>query len=51
MADIIAKDITESQALSLVDNIFEYYIEMQKQGKSWDSLLIESELRNLIKMF
>lgn len=33
MADIIAKDITESQALSLVDNIFEYYIENAEAGE------------------
>ncbi len=51
MADIIAKDITESQALSLVDNIFEYYIENAEAGEKLGFLLIESELRNLIKMF
>lgn len=33
MANIIAKDITESQALSLVDNIFEYYIENAEAGE------------------
>ncbi|NRY62703.1 nitrite reductase [Clostridium beijerinckii] len=33
MSDIIAKDITESQALSLVDNIFEYYIENAEAGE------------------
>ncbi|WP_017212972.1 nitrite reductase [Clostridium beijerinckii] len=33
MAEIIAKDITESQALSLVDNIFEYYIENAEAGE------------------
>jgi NAD(P)H-nitrite reductase large subunit len=33
MADIIAQDITEKQALKLVDNIFEYYNEYAEDGE------------------
>ena len=33
MADIIAKDITEVQALKLVDNIFKYYKEVSEPGE------------------
>lgn len=33
MADIIAEDITEKQALNLVDNIFEYYKEAAEPGE------------------
>lgn len=33
VADIIAKDVTEEQALNLVDNIFEYYKEYAEDGE------------------
>ncbi|AQR95995.1 nitrite reductase [Clostridium saccharoperbutylacetonicum] len=33
MADIIAQDISEEQALKLVDNIFEYYMEFAEDGE------------------
>lgn len=33
MADIIAQDITENQALNLVDNIFKYYKEAAESGE------------------
>lgn len=33
MADIIAQDITEKEALNLVDNIFEYYKEAAEPGE------------------
>ena len=33
MADIIAQDITEKEALSLVDNIFDYYKEYAEEGE------------------
>ncbi|MDR3597252.1 NAD(P)/FAD-dependent oxidoreductase [Clostridium sp.] len=33
MADIIAQDITEKQALTLIDNIFEYYKEYAEAGE------------------
>jgi len=33
MADIIVKDITEVQALKLVDNIFKYYKEVSEPGE------------------
>ena len=33
IADIIAKDITETQALKLVDNIFKYYKEASEPGE------------------
>lgn len=33
MADIISQDITEKQALKLVDNIFEYYNEYAEDGE------------------
>lgn len=33
MADIIAQDITEQQALALVDNIFEYYKKYAEDGE------------------
>jgi NAD(P)H-nitrite reductase large subunit len=33
IADIIAKDITEAQALKLVDNIFKYYKETSEPGE------------------
>ncbi len=33
MADIVAKDITEKQALKLIDNIFDYYKEFAEDGE------------------
>lgn len=33
MSDVIAKDITENQALNLVDNIFKYYKETAEPGE------------------
>lgn len=33
MADIVAKDITEKQALKLIDNIFDYYREFAEDGE------------------
>ncbi len=39
IADIIIKDITEDQALKLVDNIFEYYKEVAEPGEKLGFLI------------
>ena len=40
MADVIAKELTEEEALQLVDNIFEYYKAEAELGEKL-SLMIE----------
>ncbi|WP_138206628.1 NAD(P)/FAD-dependent oxidoreductase [Haloimpatiens lingqiaonensis] len=49
IADIIAKDLSEEQALRLVDAIFEYYKENAKQGEKLSFFIERVSLENFRK--
>ena len=49
IADIIAKDLTEEEALKLVDNIFEYYKAEAELGEKLGLMIERVGVENFIE--